>query len=72
VSGRRVDEDGAMLRVYSTQPAADAPSVLAALGDHAVRLKSVEIVAPSLEAVFLALTGRRYDSEQQAADVPVA
>jgi hypothetical protein len=38
-------------------------TVLAGLGPHAERLRSAEVVRPSLESVFLALTGRRYQSD---------
>jgi hypothetical protein len=37
--------------------------VLVQLGAAAHELRGVEVVSPSLESVFLALTGRRYASE---------
>ncbi|HMC52518.1 MAG TPA: ABC transporter ATP-binding protein, partial [Acidimicrobiales bacterium] len=55
------------IRVYADQPALEAAATLARLGDHARRLRSVDIVTPSLEAVFLSLTGRRYDEREGAA-----
>jgi ABC-2 type transport system ATP-binding protein len=51
------------IRVYAEQPALEAAGVLARLGDHAQRLKAIDIVTPSLEAVFLSLTGRRYGEQ---------
>ncbi len=74
IEGYRVEQDGALLRVYSEQPARDAPAVLVALGSDAARLESLTIVSPSLEAVFLALTGRRFDEEHEedSTDVDVA
>jgi ABC-2 type transport system ATP-binding protein len=51
------------IRVYAEQPAMEAAGVLAALGGHAGRLRSIDVVTPSLEAVFLSLTGRRYDDQ---------
>ena len=50
--------------MFVEQPAVEAARVLAMLGPEAARLQSVEIVASNLEAVFLALTGRRYESEE--------
>jgi len=60
---RRVEIDDAMLRVYGDDPAGDAAIVLGRLGAHAGRLRAIELVAPSLESVFLALTGRRYTDD---------
>lgn len=56
----RVEAVENTLRVYTNEPAADLACVLARLGAEAERLRGVEIVSPSLESVFLALTGRRY------------
>ncbi|MDX1657520.1 MAG: ABC transporter ATP-binding protein [Nitriliruptorales bacterium] len=49
------------IRVPSGEPARTAATLLASLGSDADRVRSVEIVRPSLEAVYLALTGKRYD-----------
>jgi hypothetical protein len=49
--------------VYTDEPASDAARVLAQLGGMADRLRGVEVVSPSLESVFLAITGRRYAGE---------
>lgn len=49
-----------VLRVFHPQPALESGRFIARLGDDASRLREVEIIAPSLEAVFLAATGRRY------------
>ena len=71
--------DGDTFRFHSPQPAVDAARVLTTLGSDADRLRGLEILTPSLEAVFLALTGRRYsedadtdDDEEVSDDVPVA
>jgi ABC-2 type transport system ATP-binding protein len=69
LDGWRIEANGASLRVYSDKPGADAPAVLSSLGSDAARLRSVELVSPSLEAVFLDLTGRRYLSEDEVTDV---
>jgi ABC-2 type transport system ATP-binding protein len=66
-----VEHDGNLLRVRSDRPAEAAAAVLQSLGTDAVRLRSVEIVHPSLESVYLALTGRRYDGDQEREEVDV-
>ena len=76
IPGYRTEIDGQVLRVFCASPAEEAAGVLAALGPSAAALRSLDIVAPSLEAVFLALTGRRYEvgesSSEEASDVAVA
>jgi len=71
----RVAED--RLRVPTSDPAATLTQVLTALPPGS--LASVDIVRPDLEAVYLALTGRRYDEAdaegatsgpKEEADVP--
>jgi len=58
VEGARVD--GSTVRIPATDPAITAAELLPRLGSHAVDLRSIEIVRPSLESVFLAVTGRRF------------
>lgn len=55
--------DGDRIRITSPQPAAAAARALAALGEATSRLESVEIIRPTLEAVYLNVTGRRYDAD---------
>ena len=52
---------GDIIRIRTDGPAASAAAAIGALALEATRLRSLEIVRPSLEAVFLSLTGRRYD-----------
>jgi ABC-2 type transport system ATP-binding protein len=52
------EPDGEGLRCATSEPAALAAQVMQDLGDRAAGLRSVEIVQPSLEAAYLALTGR--------------
>jgi len=59
-----VERDGNVVRIRSDRPAEAAAAVMQSLGPDASRLQSVEIVHPSLESVYLALTGRRYEGEQ--------
>jgi ABC-2 type transport system ATP-binding protein len=55
--------DAALVRVPSTQPAADTARLIASLGPDANRLTGIEIVRSNLEAVFIELTGRRLDGD---------
>ena len=66
--------DGARVRIPADDPAATAASVLSSLGPDAARLSAVELIQPTLEAVYLSVTGRRFQAEQdqEAADVVVA
>ncbi|MFI6284827.1 ATP-binding cassette domain-containing protein [Streptomyces sp. NPDC051018] len=59
--------DGRVLRVTVDQPHLAAPRVLEALGGSAGELVNLRIVQPSLESVFLQVTGRRYDAEAEPA-----
>lgn len=56
---------GSVIRIQSDDAAAAAASALAALGAEAARLRTIEIVRPSLESVYLSLTGRRYEREEE-------
>jgi ABC-2 type transport system ATP-binding protein len=51
---------GNTLRAYGDRPAALAAAAVGLLGADAERLRSVEIVRPTLESAFLSLTGRRW------------
>ena len=64
--GRRAETVDSTVRIYTDQPAVDVAAVLQALGPATDRLRAVEIVAPSLESVFLAVTGRRYSSDHDS------
>jgi ABC-2 type transport system ATP-binding protein len=64
--------DGDALRVQSSEPAAMAATVIARLGPHGSRLRSVELRRPGLESAYLALTGRRAAVEQEDAHVPAS
>jgi len=49
------------VRIPSLDPAGTAAQLLPRLGTAASTLRGIEVVRPSLEAVFLSVTGRRYD-----------
>jgi ABC-2 type transport system ATP-binding protein len=53
--------DGSAVRIPTPDPAAAAARLLPQLGTDAAGLRAIEVVRPSLESVFLSVTGRRYD-----------
>ncbi len=52
--------DGTTVRIETPNPPERAAQLLPGLGSAAGTLKSIEIVRPSLESVFLTVTGRPY------------
>jgi ABC-2 type transport system ATP-binding protein len=60
--------DGAVVRVEAADPARAVPLLISRLGALASDLLGVEVLRPSLDSVFLALTGRRYDSDTSDLD----
>jgi ABC-2 type transport system ATP-binding protein len=59
--------DGRVLRVPTPSPDADLPALLAWAGDAGTPVASVRMLRPSLESVFLRVTGRaaRDESEER-------
>jgi len=55
--------DGGVLRIEVPEPSRAVPAIMQRLGPLASRLRGVEVLRPSLDSVFLALTGRRYADE---------
>jgi ABC-2 type transport system ATP-binding protein len=62
--------DGRVLRVDAADPTGAVPMIISRLGTLAAGLRGVEVLRPSLDSVFLTLTGRRYASV--ATDVTAA
>jgi ABC-2 type transport system ATP-binding protein len=60
--------DGSTLRVFTSEPSAVA-TVLGALGHDIQRLRSITTFEPSLETVFLSLTGEHF-SDETPGDAP--
>jgi ABC-2 type transport system ATP-binding protein len=58
VDGAQIE--GSIVRIPATDPARAAAELLPRLESHAADLRSIEIVRPSLESVFLTVTGRRF------------
>ncbi|HZR11787.1 MAG TPA: ABC transporter ATP-binding protein [Acidimicrobiia bacterium] len=59
--------DGSVARIPTDDPAATAAHMLRELGSAAGSLRGIEVIRPSLESVFLSITGRRYESAEHAA-----
>ena len=57
--------DGESVRISVDDPAAALADVLVGLGAETARLRSVDLLVPDLDAVFLSLTGRRYDAGEE-------
>jgi len=53
--------DGSSVRIPTPDPAGTAARLLPCLGNETAELLGIEVVRPSLESVFLTVTGRRYD-----------
>jgi len=51
---------GSTVRIPSPDPGRTVVESVAALSGSDYRIQSMEIIQPSLDAVFLSLTGRRY------------
>jgi ABC-2 type transport system ATP-binding protein len=66
IDGRVADEDD-VLRIATTDPSTAVITALSGLGEQANRIQSIEIVQPSLESAYMALTGRRFDANTAAA-----
>jgi ABC-2 type transport system ATP-binding protein len=58
--------DGPTVRIPTSDPGAVAARLLPGLGADADALRSVEILRPSLESVFLAVTGRSFVADRAA------
>jgi ABC-2 type transport system ATP-binding protein len=57
--------EGRLLRVTVEQPHLAVPRLMEALGDATGELVNLRIVQPSLDSVFLRVTGRRYEAAAQ-------
>jgi ABC-2 type transport system ATP-binding protein len=53
--------DGTTVRIRTDEPARLAATLLPQLGSDVAALRGIEVVQPSLESVFLSITGRPYE-----------
>ena len=63
LGGLSTTVDGDVVRVTVADPATAVASVIGRLGPAASRVRSIAMVRPSLDGVFMSLTGRRYSPE---------
>lgn len=61
-------ESGVHLRLRGDRPGELLAAAMAQLGTHAEHIIAVEVLRPSLESVFIQLTGRRYAPGEAEAD----
>ena len=66
VRGGEAAREGSLLRIKTDNAAATAAAALGQLGAHAMRLRNIELVRPSLDSIYLTLTEQRYSSEEPA------
>lgn len=64
-----VTTEGHVMSVTVLEPGRAVGELFEALGDAKRRLQSVEFIRPSLETVFMSLTGRQYEPEEERVDV---
>jgi ABC-2 type transport system ATP-binding protein len=62
LEGATVVRENDVLRITTRDPATAAAAIIANLGADAARLRGVDLLRPSLDSVFLAITGQRYVS----------
>jgi ABC-2 type transport system ATP-binding protein len=65
VDGARVE--GSVVRIPAPDPAVTAAQLLPKLTPSDSPLRSIEVLRPNLEAVFLEVTGRRYTEDHAEA-----
>lgn len=65
LEGGTITVEGSIARVRTDDPGRSLARVLASLGDDAGRLQGVEVIRPSLETVYLSLTGHRYEAGEE-------
>jgi ABC-2 type transport system ATP-binding protein len=63
-----LEVDGSTLRLTTEQPGIAMAEIIGLLGVDADRVVSVDVKRPSLESVFMALTGRRYSADDNVDD----
>ena len=54
-----------IMRVQAANPGRSTADVVRLLGDESRRIQGIEIIRPSLETVYVSLTGRRYEAGEE-------
>ena len=62
-----VSVEGSVVRIKTDEPGETAAEAIASLGADAQRLRGIEVIRPSLESVYLTLTGERYTGPEEEA-----
>lgn len=65
LGGSATPVNGSSLRFETHDPGGLMARIVTSLGPDAARLQGIQIFNPSLETVYLALTGRRYESGKE-------
>jgi ABC-type multidrug transport system ATPase subunit len=65
LNGLPIVREGQVIRIVTPELALATARVFEELGEEAQRLRSLDVIHPSLDSVFLALTGRRYDPDEE-------
>ena len=65
LDGYEVTVEGSVMLVKTNDPGRSAAHILGLLGPDSSRVRGIEIIRPSLETVYLALTGHRYEEGEQ-------
>jgi ABC-2 type transport system ATP-binding protein len=68
-TGLPLVQEDEVIRIVTPDLALAAARVFEVLGADAQRLSSLDVIHPSLDSVFLNLTGRRYDPDEEVVDV---
>lgn len=62
----RLSEDGLSLRLYMKKAAQAVPDVVLRLQNQQIKMESLKLTQPTLDDVFLQVTGQRYDADGTA------
>ena len=65
LDGYQVSVEGSVMLVKTDDPGRSTAHILGLLGSDSSRVRGIEIIRPSLETVYLALTGRRYEEGEK-------
>jgi ABC-2 type transport system ATP-binding protein len=64
LEGMAATVDGDVLSIETSDPGGTVARIMNRLGDAASRVRSVDVLRPSLESVFVSVTGQRYSEDE--------